>query len=196
MKERDYRFDNIKGIMIFLVVFCHFIEKFQSGCLNNDVTKHLYLAVYSFHMPVFIFISGYFYEKDSYLRNYNCLTKYLIPYVVINSAYDLMYSLHLRSVVFNPFLPNWTLWFLLSLFFWNLLIDSIKLTRFPIFISIIIGLLAGCFREISLFLSLSRIICFFPFFVAGYLKRTKGTLHYSQKHIRQISCFLLQCIYG
>ena len=156
-------------MIILRALFCHAIEKFQVNCLHYDIIKYLYFAVYSFHMPVFIFISGYFSENNHSRRYYINLRKYLIPYIIINTGYDIIYSVYLKSVVFNPFIPNWILWFLLSLFFWNLLIDTIKLTRFPIFISIIIGLLAGCFSEIGPLLSLSRTICFFPFFIARNL---------------------------
>ena len=51
--ERDYQFDNIRLLLIFFVVFGHLLESFAIGSL-------LYRFIYSFHMPVFIFINGYF----------------------------------------------------------------------------------------------------------------------------------------
>ena len=54
-KERDYRFDNIKCIMIFFVVLGHFLELF-----SGNISKAIYIFIYTFHMPVFIFITGYF----------------------------------------------------------------------------------------------------------------------------------------
>lgn len=186
MNTRDYRFDNIKGIMIFLVVFCHLIEKFQLDYLNIALTKHLYFAVYSFHMPVFIFISGYFAGKSKGDRRYKSLTRYLIPYLVVNTAYDVFYTLSTKSLVFNPFYPRWILWFLLSMFFWHVFIDYIKLIRYPVVVAILLGLLAGWFNDIGYFLSLSRTICFFPFFVAGYYTQSNKAILEPKRRTRLI----------
>jgi len=56
METRNLYFDNMKFILIFLVVLGHFANLHRllpiMGGLNN--------AIYSFHMPLFIYISGYF----------------------------------------------------------------------------------------------------------------------------------------
>ena len=57
--ERDSRADNLKGLMIFLVVFCHSMEKICPGWAGEAPTRWLYCLVYGFHMPVLIFLSGY-----------------------------------------------------------------------------------------------------------------------------------------
>lgn len=55
-KQRDLSFDFIKGVLIFLVVFGH--------CLNELHTEHTQgtvdLLINSFHMPLFMFVSGWF----------------------------------------------------------------------------------------------------------------------------------------
>ena len=53
--SRKYRFDNIKFILITLVVFGHFLELIDGQTANN-----LYRIIYLFHIPAFIFITGYF----------------------------------------------------------------------------------------------------------------------------------------
>jgi len=60
-KERDYLFDNIKGLLILLVVFGHMIESFAFK--KSTSINVMYYAIYTFHMPIFIFISGYFSKK-------------------------------------------------------------------------------------------------------------------------------------
>ena len=57
MTKRIYKFDNLKAILIFLVVFGHFLELVEGH-------KLLYLTIYSFHMPLFLFLSGYFARFD------------------------------------------------------------------------------------------------------------------------------------
>ncbi|MGT2357153.1 acyltransferase family protein [Staphylococcus aureus] len=57
LKERDYFFDNARAILILLVVFGHMLQPYTSG---DKYLSALYLVIYSFHMPTFLFISGYF----------------------------------------------------------------------------------------------------------------------------------------
>ncbi|MCD8365289.1 MAG: acyltransferase family protein, partial [Clostridiales bacterium] len=53
---RDFHFDNIKAVLIFLVVLGHV---FRNLGANGDEYL-VYKIIYSFHMPAFLFISGYF----------------------------------------------------------------------------------------------------------------------------------------
>lgn len=113
IKELDY----VKGVMIILVITFHLVY-----------IEHLYpyakQVVYTFHMPVFLIISGYLMEinKDwnSFLRT---ISRLAIPYVVLESGYVVMASLlpinehinHLNADVFisklllHPLGPYWYL---------------------------------------------------------------------------------------
>ncbi len=53
LKERDYFFDNARAILILLVVFGHMLQPYTSG---DKYLSALYLVIYSFHMPTFLFI--------------------------------------------------------------------------------------------------------------------------------------------
>ena len=61
MKQRDAYFDNVKGILILLVVIGHLIEPFY---LKSKFVESLYTFIYTFHMPAFIFLSGLFFKPD------------------------------------------------------------------------------------------------------------------------------------
>lgn len=68
VKARDYYFDNAKFILIFLVVFGHLMQPFVA---DYDSVHILYIFIYTFHMPAFILISGYFakgFRKSGYLK--------------------------------------------------------------------------------------------------------------------------------
>lgn len=54
---RNQYFDIIKGFTIFLVVLGHVIQSFMPNYEKNS----LFLFIYSFHMPLFITIAGYFF---------------------------------------------------------------------------------------------------------------------------------------
>ena len=56
-KVRDPYFDNAKLLLIFLVIFGHLIQPFVE---DYSQIEDLYYLIYTFHMPGFILISGYF----------------------------------------------------------------------------------------------------------------------------------------
>ena len=162
---RDNRFDNLKGIMIFLVLFCHYIEKMYASWQDDLFTRYLYYFVYLFHMPVFIFISGYFSKKnnsDNYYKK--TISNCLIPFLLFNLLYSLMGS---RGNVLDSLLgftyPQWTLWFLLSLFLWRVIVKPISLFKGAFFLSVLLSLYVG-FTELGGFLSLARTFGFLPYF--------------------------------
>ena len=55
MKQRIYRYDNIKALLIFLVVLGHMTTDYVS---DSHVVRWTTLWIYTFHMPAFIFLSG------------------------------------------------------------------------------------------------------------------------------------------
>ena len=80
IKDRDYFFDNARAILIFLVVLGHLLQPYTS---EDKFLQALYLLIYSFHMPTFLFISGYFaknLDKPNYLEK--IAKKLLLPYVI------------------------------------------------------------------------------------------------------------------
>lgn len=54
--KRDLRWDMIKAVAIFLVVLGHCIQTMDLLWQQNVVQR----VIYSFHMPLFMFVSGYF----------------------------------------------------------------------------------------------------------------------------------------
>lgn len=54
-KKRIYKYDNVKALLIFLVVIGHMTTDYVS---DSHMVRWVTLWIYSFHMPAFIFISG------------------------------------------------------------------------------------------------------------------------------------------
>ena len=54
-KKRIYKYDNIKALLIFLVVIGHMTTDYVS---DSHMVRWITLWIYSFHMPAFIFVSG------------------------------------------------------------------------------------------------------------------------------------------
>lgn len=164
--------DNIKVLLIFLVVFNHIIA-FQ--LVKEDlVIRYVWYAVTIFHMPAFIFVSGYLSKKpQNVLKN---LKNLLIPYIL---GYTLTWYANIwlgNSMDFELLRPSGTvMWYLLALFVYRLTIEAMGKVRFIVPISILIALWAGTRPEFTTYLSSSRIVVFFPFFAAGYLWRSEYT---------------------
>ena len=47
--------DNLKCVLIFLVVVGHFVNQFED---ESSIMRSISFFIYSFHMPLFIFLSG------------------------------------------------------------------------------------------------------------------------------------------
>ena len=88
ISQRDARFDNLKGILIFLVVFGHLLE-----LVGGPAAAWLYRLIYSFHMPAFVFCSGWFAQFDA-ARFFRRL---LYPYLLYQTLYLLFDRLVLHG---------------------------------------------------------------------------------------------------
>ncbi len=171
---RVFYFDNAKFILIFLVVFGHVISPLKD---DDGLLFILYTAIFLFHMPAFIFISGYFskgFKKKGYFLK--TIKKILLPYLIFQMIYSLFYYLNgdEPALKFDLFQPHWTLWFLLSLFCWNVLLYIFARLKWPGFIlAAAIGIGIGYFDNVGSYLSLSRTFVFFPYFLLGYLMEPK-----------------------
>src|SRR4051812_39736772 len=167
MKQRTFYFDNAKFILIFFVVFGHMLRSFIE---DNETIYTIYKVIYTFHMPAFILVSGFF-AKGFYQKGYikKITKKLIIPYLIFQTIYSVFYYfLYGQSeITLDPFNPHWSLWFLISLFCWHLmlLLFAKYNSVVSITVSLAIGLLVGYEDWISNYLSLSRTFVFFPFFL-------------------------------
>src|SRR5699024_174002 len=185
--ERNAYIDNARVLLIFLVVFGHMIQPFIG---DSHGVNTLYLWIYTFHMPAFIFLAGFF-AKGSGDTKYvlKLVKKLLIPYVIFQLIYSGYYfSIGKADWQTGIFDPHWSLWFLFSLFSWHVLLYWFK--QLPawlgITIAVQIGLIVGYFGEVGHLFSLSRTFVFFPFFLVGYWV-TKDHLLFLKHHTVKIA---------
>mgnify|MGYP003303947255 CR=1 FL=1 len=166
MKPRLYRFDNLKFLLMFLVVFGHVLE-FVPGYGN---TSDIYRVIYSFHMPAFIFISGYF-AKPAPRK---VLTTYIWPYILLQTLY-LAYAYYViapwtEPKTFQYPTPYWMLWYLPAMSGMHLIlpifITNNKYARLTFLTGMsIIALACGYDNSVSVGYTVSKILVFFPFFL-------------------------------
>lgn len=159
---REYLFDNYKVLLIALVVIGHFIEPSYD---QNPFLYELKWGIVAFHMPAFIFISGYFSKKIPSLKK--LISSLVIPYFVYEILYYLLYTYILnKETGFYFARPKFSLWYLMALFAWRILAPIVQKIPGHLLFSIIAGLLVG-FAGLDNYLSIPRIVFFFPFFLAG-----------------------------
>lgn len=155
--------DNIKVVLIFLVVFGHLIERYIE---SSNILMAIYMFIYIFHMPLFIYISGYL-SKNLNKNKKVFLKNLLIPYILLNIVWYTLVYIYTGQVNLPIIYPGWTLWFLLSLFFWRVTLKYVVQIKYILPISFILGILVG-FIPYGSILSFSRTIVFLPFFLLGY----------------------------
>lgn len=181
MKQRDYYFDNAKFILIFFVVFGHLLRSFIE---DNEMIYNIYKVIYTFHMPAFILVSGFFargFNKKGYV--WKIARKLILPYIIFQLIYSVFYYFLYDKSTFtiDPLNPHWSLWFLISLFCWNVMLIGFSKFSAPagLLAAFALGLGVGYADWISNYLSLSRTFVFFPLFLLGY--------HMTKDHIRALT---------
>ena len=133
MKERVHWIDLSKGIAIILVVIGHVVSSYHEAGLYQD--NHLFnfshQFAYSFHMALFMILSGYLASKGKKrgTRSQQALQKlinYGIPYVIFSVIWvsmKLLMAGHTNSAVsvkdllFIPVYPISFMWFIYALIF-------------------------------------------------------------------------------
>ncbi|MGI6007771.1 MAG: acyltransferase family protein [Ruminococcus sp.] len=162
-KPRDYLFDNYKALLILLVVTGHIIE---AAAEENSFLYCLKWLIFSFHMPAFIFISGYFAKKTASWGQ--LLRKLVVPYLIFEVLYYLLYVfvIHKETKLYLLY-PKFTLWYLMALFVWKVITPWFRKIPFHMVIAVLAGLWTGFSGLDDNFLSLPRILVFYPFFLLG-----------------------------
>ena len=172
---RYNKIDNMKALLIFSVVLGHLCEIVH---FNGSYT--LYMFIYVFHMPAFALCSGLFasFHPKKIFKNL------VFPYVIFQSLYILFSHFVLDSSKKIEYTtPYWLMWYLFAMILWECAIPLLETTKRSTKLlwlgtATAISLLAGYFGKISYFLSLSRILVLFPFFVAGFYLRKSHLFPY------------------
>lgn len=136
MKTRDQFIDYARGFAIFLVVLGHAIQ-YGSGAeylsSHQFQKEYLFIVIYSFHMPLFAFLSGYLFylskEKPFKKQITRKIETILIPIlswssiVILLKLFNTIHiqqqeSITLKILFFDNILPSiiYSFWFLWAIF--------------------------------------------------------------------------------
>ena len=172
IKQRDPFFDNAKFFLIFLVILGHMLSIDHGQYKINRASGEW---IFSFHMPLFIFISGYFTKIIDKKRHWSSIINFTETLFVFTLLHILIEYLQGKTINDYRLLiyPKWTLWYLFSLIWWRIMLyytpPPIRNNNYVLIITSVILSISMGFIPIDSQFSFQRTFAFFPFFIIGYI---------------------------
>ncbi len=166
--------DTLKGIAIFTVILGHVIQKTNAPEIYESIWYNpIYLFIYTFHMPLFMLISGYLafgsLQKRQPLAYLKSRTSSMLYNIVIWGTIHLVTRIITRKFEFslleikNDYINSiWFLWAVLLLSIIIVIINGLMKKK-PIF-AIFLGFILSAISPIP-----GKTIFMYPFFIIGYL---------------------------
>ena len=170
-KTRSAYWDNIKGILMLLTVFAHVLYQLQD---KSDILNGIVDGIYMFHMPAFVFVSGFF-GKSERSHGFPAIIRLIFLYFVCNSIMGFIYGCH------SLITPMYSFWYLLALIVWRLTTHHIAKFKEIRLILFALALFAGFYGSIDNTFAVARIIGFYPFYIIGYQLSTEKAAALVQK---------------
>lgn len=171
VRARDSYWDNLKGILIILVVCGHLCERYID---DSNLLRHLWIIIYSFHMPLFIFVNGYFARKSSKpaeKKSLKMLKYYLFMQVLFMFGDWLVRERKFQISILSD--PSYCCWYLLFLVYAYLFMKFLPKESDRVFkwliVSVALSLLAGFDTSIGHTYGVGRTFYFLPYFILGTL---------------------------
>ncbi|WP_371670981.1 acyltransferase family protein [Streptomyces sp. NBC_00289] len=166
-RARNPWWDNARFVSAALIVVLHSIGSIMS---RYDALNAFHIATWAFRVPVFVVLAGVFSSGGPLgpreLRT--LLRSIVLPALLFSLLFSLeMYALDHPFTVHVAQLP-WTLWFLMSLFCWRLLLPLVVQLRHPLLVTTVVALAVGYVDEFGLMFSASRTLVYLPLFYFGW----------------------------
>lgn len=175
LRPRVPYWDNARFVAVTLVVIGHGVQRLT---YDSDNALTVYLFIFAFHVPAFAMISGYFSNAGppSSRQIRKVLTDILLPYIIMEIIWTVVQFFVEGKQDFNPTTASWTLWFLLALGIFRLILPYLALVRWPLFWSVLFSVGVGYLSNVDSTFSLARAIGMLPFFVLGWKLRQWGLI--------------------
>ena len=177
--NRSLYLDIVKGFAIILVVYGHCIQWHSDEYVSRSLfySDELYRIIYSFHMPLFMLVSGYLFYgsvvRHSWRHNLKTrFSKLLLPVVLWNTLYlailNTVNLLNGKPVPWGGELLSYTsaLWFLWAVFWCSLIVMTVS-RWFHDNIAVYVALLCVMLFIPSLY-GINLYVYMYPYFIVGY----------------------------
>lgn len=195
-EERLIGYDNVKYVLMVAVIMGHAINFLTE---KSGIMRALFLFVYTFHMPLFLFISGLFQKR--YTSSHSLDIERILSFCILGFSLKIVnavvFVICKKSKPFELLSDDSVPWFLFTLA--AFLAITYLLRNLKPHIAMILSILLGCFigydASIGDYLYLSRIVVFFPFYLAGYYLQPAQMLKFAKrKEIRLLSVITIVVI--
>jgi fucose 4-O-acetylase-like acetyltransferase len=179
LKARDYGIDWLKAFAIVLVVSGHAIQYSLGRDFDSNI---LFRLIYSFHMPLFIFISGYLISPGKRLvflwKQFKLL---MIPFLIWMVLYSFYYRRFDLQIGHWYILPGYYLeifkspgrgglWFLWALYMIDVIYFFLRQSRYFYVLSVVLVVLlyvgSSFYPELNSY-GLRFVMFFYPYFLLG-----------------------------
>ena len=137
------------------------------------MARAAFVFIYSFHMPLFLFLSGLFFNRATITGQKT--VERICFFVILGFATKLLVilvpALFGRPIVFSLLSDGGISWFMFALAAYYTIGYVLRNINGPVVLicSVVLGVFVGYDSTIGDYLYLSRIVVFFPFFWAGVL---------------------------
>ena len=140
--KRIAKWDNIRLLLIFCVVLGHIINYVER---DADLLNRIYLFIYAFHMPAFVFLSGLFSKRAVRGHRYDKAFTFLALYFLIKFALFLTRVALSREAAFKLFSTIGVDWYAFVIFLFYLVTIFLQKfdRRYVLLISVFFGCMAG-----------------------------------------------------
>jgi len=171
-KTRDLYWDSLKLVLIFCVMYGHIVQPYRADSQFNMTTFNF---IYSFHMPLFVFISGrfsHFSDRDRYKKGILRIIETLVVFHLIRCLMQILQGGMIHPSMFTT--PSYALWYLAALAYWRILVlivpdrwknRPLVMLTVSVCISLIAPFIPGNLGKLFV---VERSMNFLPFFVMGY----------------------------
>ena len=163
---RDPWLDNAKMALVTLVVLGHSWTLLPMSGVNAV----LYDALYAWHVPAFVFVTGYLSRSFTYApsRLWQLVRTVVVPYLIFECVLAL-FRVYVGGETLQRLFenPHWPMWYLAALFFWRLLTPVFRPLPAAVAIGVALAtsLVAGLWAGDTL--DVARVLGLLPFFVLG-----------------------------
>lgn len=165
--NRVEKWDILRFFLIFLVVLGHICDGYIG---DTPKVRALFFVIYAFHMPLFIFISGLFSKRNVEEKRYYKIFSYLLLFFLTEVVICICKTVFLKSPSFSLLSESGLAWYGFAIFMQELITVALRnFSKKYVFIaSVVLACFVGFDESVSDWMTLSRIIVFYPFFFAGY----------------------------
>ncbi len=190
MLQRIQKWDILKFFLMFTVVLGHFFEYHTD---EYQMAKGMFLFIYFFHMPLFVFVSGLFSKRTVNEKRWDKILGYLVLTFVTKLLMFTFNGVLTKNLYFNTFGDSGLPWFLFAIFVFFAITVFTKnyKPQYVLAISILLALVVGYDNQVNYKFALSRIIVFYPFFFLGYITDVKKLEEFCKGKVKKVLSFLV-----